>query len=238
MRSRMVGHWWRISLRFDGTLRTETRLTRTHGRDGDVEPGPVVTPKAKASTSPPQTRRYTNESNLKVDLELLGHGPVETEHPIPGGSIDIYVPHYRFVVETKARGAGAGEPLKRQPGHDESPKEQLDRSVLSEIRTERPDGARKHPAATVADYRPPPHRGPSATSNRRTVRARQPHRRRRRRTPHRGAALKSAHRRATPAFAGHVVSRSSPETAGRRGRPPAAGAASRTSRSATRPPVP
>lgn len=95
---------------------------------------------ALASTSLPQTRRYTNESNLKVDLsrliELLGHGPVETEHPIPGGSIDIYVPHYRFVIETKARGAGADEPLKRQAGHDESPKEQLDRYVLSEIRTE------------------------------------------------------------------------------------------------------
>ena len=92
------------------------------------------------STSPPQTRRYTNESNLKVDLsrliELLGHGPVETEHPIPGGSIDIYVPHYRFVIETKARGAGATEPLNRQAGHDQSPKEQLDRYVLSEIRTE------------------------------------------------------------------------------------------------------
>ena len=82
--------------------------------------------------------------------------------------------------------------------------------------------ARKHPAATVADRRPPPHRGPSATSNRRTVRARQPRRRRPRRTPPRGAALKSAHRRATPTPAGHVVSRSSPEIAGRRGRRPAA----------------
>ena len=94
---------------------------------------------ALTSASPPQTRRYTNESNLKVDLsrliELLGHGPVETEHSIPGGAIDIYVPHYRFIIETKARGHAA-EPLKRQAGHDESPKEQLDRYVLSEIRTE------------------------------------------------------------------------------------------------------
>ena len=95
---------------------------------------------ALASTNPQQARRYKNESNLKVDLsrliELLGHGPVETEHPIPGGSIDIYVPHYRFVIETKARGAGADEPLKRPAGHNESPKDQLDRYVLSEIRTE------------------------------------------------------------------------------------------------------
>ena len=95
---------------------------------------------ALTSTSSRQTRRYKNESNLKVDLsrliELLGHGPVETEHSIPGGSIDIYVPHHRFVIETKARGAGAAEPLKRQASHDESPKEQLDRYVLSEIRTE------------------------------------------------------------------------------------------------------
>lgn len=101
---------------------------------------PTTLAAALTSTSPPRTRRYQNESNLKVDLsrliELLGHGPVETEHPIPGGSIDIYVPHYRFVIEAKARGAGADEPLKRPTGHDESAKEQLDRYVLSEIRTE------------------------------------------------------------------------------------------------------
>ena len=53
----------------------------------------------------------------------------------PGGSIDIYVPHYRFIIETKARELAA-DPHKRQAGDRESPKQQLDRYVLSEIRTE------------------------------------------------------------------------------------------------------
>ena len=50
--------------------------------------------------------------------------------------------------------------------------------------------ARTQPRRThgmTADCRPPAHRGPSATSNHRAVRARQPHRRPRRRTPLRGS---------------------------------------------------
>ena len=66
---------------------------------------------------------------------MLGYGPVETEHSIPGGSIDIYVPHHRVIIETKARGL-AGDPHKPQGADRESPKEQLDRYVMSEIRTE------------------------------------------------------------------------------------------------------
>ena len=54
---------------------------------------------------------------------------------IPGGSIDIYVPHHRVIIETKARGL-ATDPHKPQGADRESPKEQLDRYVLSEIRTE------------------------------------------------------------------------------------------------------
>ena len=95
---------------------------------------------AITSTSRAQTQRYKKERNLQVDLcrliELLGHGPVETEHSIPRGSIDIYIPHYRVIIETKARGGAAAEPLKRQSSQKESPKEQLDRYVLNEIRTE------------------------------------------------------------------------------------------------------
>ena len=94
---------------------------------------------ALTSTSPSRARRYRTESNLKVDLShlitTLGHGPVETEHSIPGGSIDIYVPHYRVIIETKARGLAA-DPHKPQAGDRESAKAQLDRYVLSEIETE------------------------------------------------------------------------------------------------------
>ena len=94
---------------------------------------------ALTSTSEQRGRRYRNESNVKVDLSqligVLGYGPVETEHPIPGGSIDIYVPHHRVIIETKARGLAA-DPHKPQGADRESPMEQLDRYVLSEIRTE------------------------------------------------------------------------------------------------------
>ena len=43
---------------------------------------------ALTSTSEQRSRRYRNESNVKVDLSqliaVLGYGPVETEHSIPG----------------------------------------------------------------------------------------------------------------------------------------------------------
>ena len=94
---------------------------------------------AMTSTSEQRDRRYRNESNVKVDLSqlisMLGYGPVETEHTIPGGSIDIYVPHHRVIIETKARELTA-DPHKPQGADRESPKEQLDRYILSEIRTE------------------------------------------------------------------------------------------------------
>ena len=94
---------------------------------------------AMTSTSEQRDRRYRNESNVKVDLSqlisMLGYGPVETEHTIPGGSIDIYVPHHRVIIETKARELAA-DPHKPQGADRESPKEQLDRYILSEIRTE------------------------------------------------------------------------------------------------------
>ena len=94
---------------------------------------------ALTSTSEQRVRRYRNESNVKVELYqligVLGYGPVETEHPIPGGSIDIYVPHHRVIIETKGRGLAA-DPHRPQGAERESPKEQLDRYVLSEIRTE------------------------------------------------------------------------------------------------------
>ena len=91
------------------------------------------------STGEQRARRYRNESNVKLDLsqliDALGHGPVENEHTIPGGSIDIYIPHHRVIIETKARGLAA-DPHKPQAGDRESAKEQLDRYVLSEIRKE------------------------------------------------------------------------------------------------------
>ena len=91
------------------------------------------------STAEQRTHRYRNESNVQLDLsqliDALGYGPVENEHAIVDGFIDIYIPHHRVVIETKARGL-ADDPYRRQSGDRESPKEQLDRYVLSEIRKE------------------------------------------------------------------------------------------------------
>ena len=106
------------------------------------------------STAQQRNRRYRNEGNVKLDLsqliEALGYGPVENEYTILGGSIDIYIPHHRVIIETKARGL-ANDPHKPQAGDRESPKEQLDRYVLSEIRKELgsfewdPENRSRHP---------------------------------------------------------------------------------------------
>ena len=79
------------------------------------------------STGEQRARRYRNESNVKFDLsqliDALGYGPVENEHTIRGGSIDIYIPHHRVIIETKARGL-ADDPHKPQAVDRESPREQ------------------------------------------------------------------------------------------------------------------
>ena len=57
------------------------------------------------STAQQRNRRHRNEGNVKLDLsqliEALGYGPVENEYTILGGSIDIYIPHHRVIIETK-----------------------------------------------------------------------------------------------------------------------------------------
>ena len=115
------------------------------------------------STAEQRNRRYRSESNVKFDLskliDALGYGPVESEHAIVDGFIDIYIPHHRVIIETKARGL-ADDPYRRQSGAKESPKEQLDRYVLSEIRKELysfewdPDNRSRHPwVGVVTDGR-------------------------------------------------------------------------------------
>ena len=92
-----------------------------------------------ASTDAQRTVRYGTEGNVKLDLsqliDTLGYGPVENEHATVDGFIDIYIPHHRVIIETKARGL-ADDPHRPQGSDRESPKEQLDRYVLSEIRQE------------------------------------------------------------------------------------------------------
>ena len=91
------------------------------------------------STDEQRARRYRNESNVKLDLsqliDTLGYGPVENEYAVVDGFIDIYIPHHRVIIEAKARGL-ADNPHRPQGSDRETPKEQLDRYVLSEIRKE------------------------------------------------------------------------------------------------------
>ncbi len=51
---------------------------------------------------------------------------IEREHPVPSGRIDIYLPRYRIVIETKAVGKAAN-PEAVPSGQAESPLQQLDR---------------------------------------------------------------------------------------------------------------
>ena len=77
---------------------------------------------ALTSTAEQRNRRYRSESNVKFDLskliDALGYGPVESEHAIVDGFIDIYIPHHiphhRVIIETKARGL-ADDPFPRPP---------------------------------------------------------------------------------------------------------------------------
>ena len=76
-------------------LREASRLREPRSRRNIVMSTDNATSRAAAltSTSEQLVRGYRNESNVKVDLSqligMLGYGPVETEHSIPGGSIDI-----------------------------------------------------------------------------------------------------------------------------------------------------
>ena len=81
--------------------------------------------------------RYKREGNVITDLVALlsevGIDPseIEREHPAGSGRIDIYLPRYRAIVETKAKGKAA-DPNKPQSGKSEPPRAQLERYVTAE----------------------------------------------------------------------------------------------------------
>lgn len=85
--------------------------------------------------------RHRREGNVVADLAFLlaaigiEHAEIEREHPSGRGRIDIYVPRYRTIVEAKARGKAA-DPDEKQPGQEESPREQLERYMEAEIAAE------------------------------------------------------------------------------------------------------
>ena len=85
--------------------------------------------------------RYTQEGNLAADLAFLlaeiGIDPleIEREHPSGRGRIDLYIPRYRTIFEMKAKGKAA-DPDEKQPGREESPRQQLERYMQAEISAE------------------------------------------------------------------------------------------------------
>lgn len=85
--------------------------------------------------------RYVREGNVAADLAFLlaeiGIDPseIEREHPSSRGRIDLFIPRYRTIIETKA-GSKAADPDEKQPGREESPRQQLERYIRAEISAE------------------------------------------------------------------------------------------------------
>ncbi len=85
--------------------------------------------------------RYSREGNVVADISALlselgiNSSEIEREHPAGNGRIDLYLPRYRTIVETKARGKAA-DPSKAQSAMSESPREQMERYVTEEIGSE------------------------------------------------------------------------------------------------------
>ena len=82
--------------------------------------------------------RYKTEGNVTADLGHLlvdlgvDHTEIESEHSIPGGGIDLYLPRYRVVIEAKAAGLAA-DPVAVPPGREESPRDQMERYTQAVI---------------------------------------------------------------------------------------------------------
>lgn len=89
------------------------------------------------SASGQSKQRYRTEGNVVLDvarlLDALGVGPIEREYSNDGGTMDIYLPTYRTVIEAKARPHGTEPTRPQNRAHAESPKDQLDRYVTAEI---------------------------------------------------------------------------------------------------------
>lgn len=81
-----------------------------------------------------------HEDNVRRNVgDLLGSFGVEytLSYPTPGGPADLYLQRRRIIIETKARGL-AGDPHAPQVReNNESPLEQLERYLLSELRRDR-----------------------------------------------------------------------------------------------------
>ena len=82
--------------------------------------------------------RYKREGNVSTDLVALlsevgiDFLDIEREHPVSIACIDIYVPRYRVIVETKAQGK-IGDPNESESGRSVSARAQLERYVTAEI---------------------------------------------------------------------------------------------------------
>ena len=94
---------------------------------------------ALTSTKSESSRRYRNGKNTGRDLtaliEALGWGPVERDYEGPGGTVDIYVPHHRVMIQADGRTVGNG-PGEQPSAEPESTKARLDGVMLDEIQAE------------------------------------------------------------------------------------------------------
>ena len=84
--------------------------------------------------------RSRHEDNIRQDIaRLLDSLDIENRitYKTPGGDADLYLPRRRIVIETKSDGL-AGDPHRPQPGYNnETPFQQLERYLLSELEDEK-----------------------------------------------------------------------------------------------------
>ena len=84
--------------------------------------------------------RGLHEDNVRRNVgDLLGSFGIEytLSYPTPGGPADLYLQRRRTIIETKARGL-VGDPRAPQAReNNETPLEQFERYLLSELRSEK-----------------------------------------------------------------------------------------------------
>ncbi|MDE0703782.1 MAG: hypothetical protein OXH59_08680 [Rhodospirillaceae bacterium] len=81
-----------------------------------------------------------HEDNVRRNVgDLLGSFDVDytLSYPTPGGPADLYLQRRRIIVETKARGLADDPDAPQAREHNETPQEQLERYLLSELRRDK-----------------------------------------------------------------------------------------------------
>ena len=117
------------------------RVTR-RPREGDRPRAAPTREQLEAAQQLRGAPRGLHEDNVRRNVgDLLGSFGIEytLSYPTPGGPADLYLQRRRTIIETKARGL-VGDPRAPQAReNNETPLDQLERYLLSELRSEKSD---------------------------------------------------------------------------------------------------